>query len=216
MPTPLIGRRTSVSSGIDQSQIPAQRGLDSKAVVEQIRAGDPAGEVELYQNFATGARLFLQRRLGTQDVDDLVHDLFVIVVETIRRGDLREPERLMGFVRTVLSRQLSLGISRVIHKRETSIELESAGHLTTADPTPEQRAAADQQVDIVKKVLRKMSTRDREVLTRFYLREESPERIQLEMGLTQTQFNLLKSRAKARLTEFVQRKLARNSSSRRE
>jgi len=55
-----------------------------------------------------------------------------------------------------------------------------------------------------------MSARDREVLTRFYLREESPERIREEMGLTETQFNLLKSRAKARLTELVQRKLARN------
>ena len=189
----------------------AKPGVDWKAVVEQIRLGDPAGEEDLYRNFASGARLFLQRRLGTQDVEDLVHDLFVIVVETIRRGDLREPERLMGFVRTVLNRQLSLGITRIIHKRETSTELESATDLTTAEPTPEQQAAGQQKVAIMKQALRKMSARDREVLTRFYLHEESPERIQKQMGLTPTQFNLLKSRAKARLTELVRRKLARDS-----
>jgi hypothetical protein len=40
----------------------------------------------------------------------------------------------MGFVRTVLSRQLNLEISSMIHKRQTSIDLESAGDLTTADP----------------------------------------------------------------------------------
>jgi RNA polymerase sigma-70 factor (ECF subfamily) len=191
-----------------------QAGPDWKVVVKQIRAGEPPGEEELYRNLASGARLFLQRRLGTQDVEDLVHDMFVIVVETIRRGDLREPERLMGFVRTVLQRQMSLRISRMIHKRETSINLESAADLTAAEPTPEQRAVAHENSAIMMQVLRKMSDRDREVLTRFYLREQSPERIRMEMSLTETQFNLLKSRAKARLTELVRRKLARNSPNR--
>lgn len=210
----LTGQRISASKGIDQSQMPGQPEPDWKTVVEQIRAGQPPGEEDLYRNLATGARLFLQRRLGTQDVEDLVHDLFVIVVETIRRGDLREPERLMGFVRTVLHRQMSLGISRMIHKRENSINLESAAVLTAAEPTPEQRAVAHQKSAVMRQVLRKMKTREREVLTRFYLKEESPERIRMHMGLTETQFNLLKSRAKARLTELVRRKLARESLSR--
>ena len=60
-------------------------------------------------------------------------------------------------------------------------------------------------------VLKKMNQREFEVLSRFYLREQSPERIRTEMNLTQTQFNLLKSRAKVKLTELVQRRLARNS-----
>ena len=214
MRTPLTGRHISASREIDQNQISGPAGPDWKAVVQQIRAGEPPGEEDLYRSLATGARLFLQRRLGTQDVDDLVHDMFVIVVETIRRGDLREPERLMGFVRTVLHRQMSLGISRMIHKRETSLNLESAVDLTAAEPTPEQRAVARQKAAIMKRVLRKMSAREREVLTRFYLREESPERIRVEMKLTETQFSLLKSRAKARLTELIQRKLARNPTSR--
>jgi len=206
--TPLTGRRISASRETDQNQVSGQAGPDWKAVVQQIRAGQPPGEEDLYRNLVSGARLFLQRRLGTPDVEDLVHDMFVIVVETIRRGDLREPERLMGFVRTVLHRQMSLGISRMVHKRETSINLESAAALTAAEPTPEQRVAARQKAAIMKQVLRKMSARDREILTRFYLREQSPERIRAEMRLTETQFNLLKSRAKARLTELIQRKLA--------
>ena len=214
MRTPLTGRHISASREIDQNQISDRAEPDWKAVVQQIRAGEPPGEEDLYRTLATGARLFLQRRLGTQDVDDLVHDMFVIVVETIRRGDLREPERLMGFVRTVLHRQMSLGISRMIHRRETSLNLESAADLTAAQPTPEQRAVARQKAAIMKRVLRKMSAREREVLTRFYLREESPERIRVKMKLTETQFNLLKSRAKARLTELIRRKLARNSTSR--
>jgi RNA polymerase sigma-70 factor (ECF subfamily) len=188
--------------------------VDWKATVELIRAGDPAGDEALYQNLASGARLFLQRHLGTQDVEDRVHDLFVIIVEAIRRGELREPERLMGFVRTVLNRQLNHEISRIVHNRRTSINLESAAGLTAGDPTPEQQAATQEKVKLMLEVLRKMSHREFEVLTRFYLHEQPPELIRTEMGLTQTQYQLLKSRAKARLTDLMRRRLSRNPFSR--
>jgi RNA polymerase sigma factor (sigma-70 family) len=188
--------------------------VDWKATVERIRAGDPAAQEVLYRNLVTGARLFLQRHLGARDVEDRVHDLFVILVEAIRRGEIREPERLMGFVRTVLYRQLNLEISRIIRTRETSADLESAANLTTSDPTPEQQTANQEKVALMKQALRKMNRRQFEILTRYYLREQSPERIRTEMGLTQTQFDLLKSRAKARLTELVQRKVTRKPFSR--
>ena len=61
----------------------AQPEVDWKTVVEQIRSGDPAGSETLYHHLATGARLFLKRRLGTDDVEDRVHDLFLTVVESI-------------------------------------------------------------------------------------------------------------------------------------
>jgi RNA polymerase sigma factor (sigma-70 family) len=184
-------------------------GVNWRIVVEQIRAGEAAGKEILYQTLLSGARLFLQRRLGTQDVEDRVHDLFVIIVETIHRGELREPERLMGFVRTVLNRQLSAEISQLIRTREHNINVDSAEYLTAAEPDPEEQAAIHQKVALMKRALRKLSERDFEVLTRFYLREQSPERIRLEMGLTETQFHLIKSRAKERLMRSIQRKLSR-------
>jgi RNA polymerase sigma factor (sigma-70 family) len=183
-------------------------------VVERIRSGDPGGQETLYRNLASGARLFLRRRLGSQDVEDRVHDVFVIVVEAIRRGELREPERLMGFVRTVLNRQLNLAISRIVAARETSIDVQSATGLTAADPTPEYRTIVHQKVTLMKQALDKMNDREFEVLARFYLREQPPEQIRAEMKLTATQFNLLKSRAKAKLTDAVRRKLARKPLSR--
>jgi RNA polymerase sigma factor (sigma-70 family) len=188
--------------------------VDWKAVVEQIRAGDPAGEEALYRNLEAGARLFLQRRLGSQDAEDRVHNVFLIAVQAIRRGELREPERLMGFVRTVLNRQLGLAISGLVRTREHSIELDSARHLTAAEPSPEDRALAIQKVALMQDALKKLSHREFDMLTRFYIREQPPEQIQKEMQLTATQFNLLKSRAKAKLTDLVRQKLTRNRVSR--
>jgi DNA-directed RNA polymerase specialized sigma subunit len=60
------------------------------------------------------------------------------------------------------------------------------------------------------KVLRGISRRDREILTRFYLYEQTQEQICDEMNLTETQFRLLKSRAKARFGELGRRRLTRS------
>ena len=197
-----------MSKETDKSSLSAHPDADWKVVVDQIRAGDPVGEEALYRNLAAGARLFLQRKLGPQDVEDRVHNVFVIVVQAIRRGELREPERLMGFVRTVLNRQLGLAISGLIRTREHSIQLDSARHLTAVDPSPEEHALSIQKVALMKQALKELSHREFEMLTRFYLREQPPEQIQEEMRLTPTQFNLLKSRAKAKLTDLVRHKLA--------
>ena len=195
--------------------MPEKPQVDWKVVVDQIKQGDPAGEEALYQNLVGGARLFLQRRLGTADVDDKVHDLFLTIVGAIRRGEIREPERLMGFVRTVLYRQLNLEVSRIVRNRETTAGIEGADHLTGPGPTPEQEALAQEKIALMKQVLREMSSRDFEVLARAYLREQPAERICAEMGLTTTQYQLLKSRAKVRLSDLMQSKLSRRRFSRR-
>ena len=60
------------------------------------------------------------------------------------------------------------------------------------------------------KVMKSISPRDREILTRSYLLEQSQERICAEMNLTETQFRLRKSRAKARLGEVGKRRLLKS------
>jgi DNA-directed RNA polymerase specialized sigma subunit len=52
--------------------------------------------------------------------------------------------------------------------------------------------------------LRRLKKRDREILERFYLREQNAQQICAEMRLTETQFRLFKSRAIARCVSLVQ------------
>ena len=179
--------------------------IDWRRVVEQIQAGDPRGEETLYRALNTGARQFFRRRLGIQDVEDHVHDVFVIVVQAILRGELREPERLMGFVRTVLYRQSAAGISRIVGERKTSADFGMAADLTNDEPDPEQRILSRERIDAMARELRKLKAKDFELLTRFYLREQSPQRIRDEMGLNETQFLVRKSRARARLAGLLRK-----------
>jgi RNA polymerase sigma-70 factor, ECF subfamily len=180
-------------------------------LVERIRTGKSDGMEELYQLFSKGIRFYLCRQLGPQELDDKVHDTFVVVVLAIRRGELREPERLMGFVRTIVRRQVAAHIDKVVHSRREQIELDS--NVRVADPrdNPEQSAIFHERTGLIRRVLRELSGRDREILTRFYLHEQSQDQICSEMALTETQFRLLKSRAKARFGELGKKKLAQKS-----
>jgi RNA polymerase sigma-70 factor (ECF subfamily) len=177
-------------------------------LVERIRTGETDGMAELYHLFSTGIRFYLCRQLGAQELDDKVHDTFVVVVQAIRRGELREPQRLMGFVRTVVRRQVAAHIDKAVHTRREQIELDSTLKLTDPRGNPEEAAMFRQRVQIIRKVLDELPARDKEILTRFYLREQSQEQICAEMSLTETQFRLLKSRAKARFGEIGKKKLA--------
>jgi RNA polymerase sigma-70 factor, ECF subfamily len=177
-------------------------------VVERIRTGDPSGMAELYQVFSKGVRFFLYRQLGPRDLDDKLHDVFVIVAQAIQRGDLRDPERLMGYVRTVIRRQVAGHIEEAIQERRNHTDLEGTLILADHHPDPERGAIEKQNDELAKRILHSIGKRDREVLTRFYLEEQSPDRICREMGLTETQFRLIKSRAKARFGELGKRRFA--------
>jgi RNA polymerase sigma-70 factor (ECF subfamily) len=179
------------------------------ALVERIRAGEEQALAELYAIFSKGIRFQLCRQLGPQELDDKVHDTFLIVVEAIRRGNLREPERLMGFVHTIVRRQVAGYIESAVNRRRNQADLEAAAPVADERSSPEAQAIARQKIELMKQVLCEISSRDREILTRFYINEQSQEQICREMKLTETQFRLLKSRAKARFGELGKKRLER-------
>ena len=208
-PSEPAGAAGSDATGDDQfdhSEAVTSR-TDWHELVARIRTGDNSGLEDLYGLFARGIRFYLCRQLGPQELDDKVHDAFLIVVQAIKRGDLREPERLMGFVRTVVRRQVAAYIDAVVHSRREELHLDVGVRVADARNNPEQNAAFQQKVEFMTSILNTLPDRDREILTRFYLDEQTQEQICEEMNLTETQFRLLKSRAKARFGELGKRKL---------
>ena len=181
------------------------------ALVERVRQNDPGGMEELYRVFSKGIRYFLCRQLGPQDLDDKVHDVFLIIAQAIQRGDLREPDRLMGYVRTVVRRQVAAHIEEAVHNRRNLADIDTGLPIADHSPSPEQIAIRQQNGEIARRMLQSVSRRDREILVRFYLEEQPPEQICSEMNLTETQFRLIKSRAKARFGDLGKKRLARRN-----
>lgn len=189
-----------------ESRTDALQITDWTPLVQRIRDGDSAAMEELYGIFAKGIRYFLLRNLGPEDLDDKVHDCFLIVAQAIKNGDLREPERLMGYVRTVVKRQIAGSIDIAVQQRRTRVEFDDT-LFSVSDwrDNPETTVMARQRAEIARRVLNGVSRRDREILNRFYVLEQPQEQICGEMGLSYNQFRLLKSRAKARFGELGKR-----------
>jgi DNA-directed RNA polymerase specialized sigma subunit len=61
--------------------------------------------------------------------------------------------------------------------------------------------------DLVRWTLAQLSEREREILSRFYMQEQTQQQICLEMGLTHTQYRLLKWRSKARFGQLSRKQM---------
>jgi RNA polymerase sigma-70 factor (ECF subfamily) len=189
-----------------------QHTLDSSGeslsnLVSSIRSGQVDGMEELYALFSKWIKMYLQYRLGPQESDDKVHDTFVAVVRAIRRGDVREPERLMAFVRTIVRRLVVAHIDRVVRRGAETIDSELIARIVDPAGNPEEVAIFRERTELIARVLDELSRRDCEILTRFYLDEQGKDQIRSEMGLSGTQFRLLKTRAKVRFGELGKKKL---------
>ncbi len=180
-------------------------------LVDGISKRDPKAIEELYSRFSRGIRLLIARQLGQQDLDDHVHDVFLITMDAIQNGELRNPDCLPGFVSTVTRRRIANQINKNVWKRNKEVDAETDIQLPSTRKNPEQVAIDSESLRIMKAVLLELHPRDREILSRFYLSGQAAHLICEEMGLTEVQFRLLKSRAKARFSEYGRRKLAQRS-----
>lgn len=186
-----------------------QQPCDWTRVVERVAAGDEDGCAELYSRLR-GLRFFFARRLRPQEVEDRFHDVILVVIQSIRQGLVREPERLVGYAHTIAQRAVSGRINALHAERQHHTE-EEGRIISDPSPNPEMLALRHEKEEIAKRILQAMPERDREMLVRFYLDGHTAERIQQEMGISGTQFRLIKSRAKARFTELVRSRLALRS-----
>jgi RNA polymerase sigma factor (sigma-70 family) len=196
-----------IESEAAPASIPAVGEMNWAKLVQRIQRGDDSGMEELYRVFAKGVRFLLRRSLGWREVDDKVHDTFLIVVQAIRRGDLRQPERLMGFVRTVVRRQAAHSVNQIVQRRRDSVDFDIGERIADYHRNAEDAIAFRQKVELMKTVLGELPARHREILIRFYLDEQTEQQICKDLNLSGTQFRLLKSRAKDRFGALGKKKL---------
>ena len=194
----------------NEPQEPSWSGL-----VDRVRAGDPSGMEQLYAVFVKGVRFFLWRQFGPQDLDDKVHDVFLIITQSIQRGELREPERLMGYVRTVVRRQVAAHIDSAVAARRNQQSIDPAMTLSDHEPDPERRAWKRRIRMSPCACSAPCPSATGRSSSASICRNRPAEEICRELNLTHTQFRLIKSRAKARYGELGRRRLSQRSGFRR-
>jgi len=189
----------TIRTDTDRAHDDAPHSATWAELVPKLIRRDPDAMDQLYRVFRSDVRYYISRDVRFEEVDDLVHDTYLAVVQAIQQGQLRDPERLMGFVRTVARRAVFAQIEITIQERRKSgNERFQESLVDHHHQSPESRTLRLEETDFIREVLASLDERDREILNRCYMEHQTAEQVCEEMGLTTTQFRLLKNRAKGR------------------
>ena len=181
-----------------------------EALAQRIRTGDPDAEQGLVDRFGRGVRAILWNVCRDRSVvDDLFQETFRVLLQRLRAGAVRDPSQLGAFVAS-LARNLATEHYRRARRSEgdSSARLE---RLEDPRPSASELVTRAEQAVLVRRIVEELTVpRDRDILRRFYLGQESKEKIQADHGLTNLQFNRVLHRARERFRELW---LARSATS---
>jgi RNA polymerase sigma factor (sigma-70 family) len=178
-------------------------------LARQIAAGDAAAFSSLYLTLQP-LLFHYRRQIGISDSDDLFQETIIDLYAQIRKGVLRDPERLVAYAWGMARNKIACVIRNRAFSRTCEREIPDFS-LRDWSPNPEDKAMRSQQEEIAGRILHSLPEQHREVLVRFYLEGHSAERIQTDLQLTATQFRLIKSRAKARFSELCKARMESKS-----
>lgn len=187
----------------DVSVVKAGSETELTEMVSRIIAGDPVAEAEMVRRYKEGISITIGQIVkGHDTTEDLSQDTFRIALEKIRHGDVREPERLSGFI-CGIARNLALEHVRKVGKLKNQEETGKTEWLTDSAPSPHDLLYQKERAQIVRQVIKELKVpRDREVIYRYYIVEEDKDQICADLGLTRLQFNNVISRALQRYKEL--------------
>ncbi len=186
--------------------IEAAEGSVASELVARIQRGDEAAERMLVERYGAGLRLLLRRLARNPDLaSDLEQETFRLVLEKVRRDELRAPDKLAAFIRAT-ARNLFIMDRR---KASRYVELEDGvGKRPAPAPSGDalDKAIRHQQADQVRRLLGELrNERDRRLLIRYYVSEDPREIICRDLGIDPGRLNRVLFRARKRLRELFDR-----------
>jgi RNA polymerase sigma-70 factor, ECF subfamily len=173
-------------------------------LVARILAGEKSAEDDLVQQYSRGVSIILNRATGNCSVsEDLFQETFQIALEKIRRGEIREPDRLSGFI-VSLARNLASDHFRRSRRLEGFADPDEAELIPESSPSQLDRLLLNEKSKMVRRLLQEMSERDRQILYRFYIEEEDKDRICVDLQLSSLHFNRVLHRARERYRDLYE------------
>ena len=179
---------------------------DPAELVRRIRAGETAAEDEMLERYSRGVKFLLLELTGdSARADDLHQETFRLVIEKVRAGELREPDKLAAFIRQ-LARNLFIGEYRRRIKRPVVSGDQPLATSRDPAPDPQKRLLDKENAAIVRRLLTELEpARDRQILLRLFVAEHSKAEICADLDLSSLHFNRVLHRARQRLKNLLVR-----------
>ena len=171
--------------------------LDDGALARRVAAAqgrpDSAAEAELYRRLAPRVRLYGLRHLGNEAAAaDLMQQVMLLMIERLRAGALREPERLASFVFGIC-RMAVLDLRRGHARRERLLETYGEALSPPEPPAPE----FDRER--LTHCLERLPERERTVLLLTFYDDMRGEALAKELNLSPANVRVIRHRGLERL-----------------
>ncbi|HVW69692.1 MAG TPA: sigma-70 family RNA polymerase sigma factor [Steroidobacteraceae bacterium] len=183
-------------------------GRDESGDLSLVTAVAERGELQnqLYLRYRRPLlQVFHQRRIDRHAADDLLQRTFLQAIKKIRTEGLDDPGNLGGYLyRTACKLATAYWRGELSHRHENDRELLT--NLKDDALSLEERIDHEQLAKHVRDLMDHLPVpRDREVLERFYLREEPRTAIRESLQLTDMQFNQVLWRARQRFGDILRK-----------
>jgi RNA polymerase sigma-70 factor (ECF subfamily) len=155
-------------------------------------------EEELARRFASRIRMYGLRHLRDRDAaNDLVQQVLLVTLESLRKGRVRDPERLASFVLGTC-RNVARDLRRGGRRRQDLLERHLAvpGERTVEPPVAPPFRLAD--------CLHALAERERSVLVMTFYAERSADEIARELGILSGNVRVIRHRALRRLRDCLE------------
>lgn len=164
--------------------------LDDAALALRIPGGDPTAEAELFRRMAPRVHLYGLRHLRDRHAaQDLSQQVVVTVLEALRAGRLREPEKLASFILGT-AKMIVLDMRRGAGRRKHLLETFGA---SVPEPAPPPLPQLDHQH--LTRCLQNLKERERAVIVMSFYDEQSSDEVARSLGVSEANVRVIRHRA---------------------
>lgn len=197
---------------MEESQFAATRSVtpDFDQLAKAIANGDAMAETSLYKLFSRGLQMMLERR--TRDAalaQDLVHETLMTVIQKLRQEGIENPQLLPRYIHQT-AKFLHIGWQRKKSNQEVATdEYESPDENTQSVDTEIEQ---EETREMVRNLIAEMTVeRDRELLYRYYVREQDKQVICEFLDLSAEHFDRVINRARTRFRQLYLQRYAHDT-----
>ena len=168
-------------------------------LVRRIGAGtrDNEAEAELCRRFGPRIRLYGLRHLRSDAMaEDLVQQVLVLAIESLRHHRVREPERLASFI-LGSCRMVARGMRRCEARRQQLLEQYPIPAEVALAPT------AQMDLERLRGCVEKLPPRERTVVILTFYGERSGDQIAADLSMTPGNVRVVRHRAVGHLRECM-------------
>lgn len=177
----------------------------ARELAGRIAAGDRSAEDEMVRRYGRQLEFILRRHVREPSLAaDIAQEALMVVLKRMREPGLEHPEKLAAFLhRTAIN--LARGEARTYFRRNTHPDHEAVALVAVSEPLLADRIDREQLSATVRQLIAELGQpRDRELLRRFYLGEESKASLCEAFAVSPAHFDRIHFRAKQRFRQILE------------